>query len=573
MTDGLHSVTAYVRNLAGGTTPLIDNILLDTTPPATTVDALAPYYNILDFTVSWSGADAGTGLANFDVQARDGDGPWTDWLTSTTALSATFGGFDGHTFYFRARGRDAVDNVGNYASGNGDTSTFVDSRRPGGDIAINGGAIDTISSTVVLVLNSADATQMAFSDDGASFTAMEPFAATRSYQLPDGDGLKTVYVHYKNLVGNTSTYSDSINLDTSVPGDVGMSINNDDLVTDQITVTLTLKAPPGTRQMMVSNSNRFVGADWEPYSITRTWLLAYNPYVSVYQVYARFRNVDGTISPNYNALITLHLDQPPPPIDTTPPNGSVVINVGADSTSVPTVTLDVLAADNPGGVGVKWMYFREWKYDPTVVQWAIVRSSGWISYTENSTAWTLASGSGVKYIGAWFADAANNVSNPVAIDDINLINPSDTITSTQVTQYREAFEPGAQVTVTLAVTSGDADLYIWRSDSTGAPDYWSNQAGTATEQLVFTAVEGEYLIEVHGYGDSSQYTLNINTGGSGSVASAPRDIESGRTMYKPLVVSSKPLPSHPLITTKPGAIETPNGNPKRYIYLPLVMRL
>jgi len=80
------------------------------------------------------GADAGTGLANFDVQARDGDGPWTDWLTSTTALSATFGGFDGHTFYFRARGRDAVDNVGNYASGNGDTSTFVDSRRPGGDI-------------------------------------------------------------------------------------------------------------------------------------------------------------------------------------------------------------------------------------------------------------------------------------------------------------------------------------------------------------------------------------------------------------------------------------------------------
>jgi hypothetical protein len=255
VTDGLHLVTAYVRNLAGGVTALTDNILLDTTPPGATVHALAPYYNTLAFTVSWSGADAGTGLANFDVQARDGGGPWTDWLTSTAALSATFAGLDGHTLYFRARGRDTVGNVGDYALGNGDTSTFVDSRRPGGDVTINGGAIDTISSTVVLALNSADATQMAFSDDGTGFSASEPFAAARSYHLPGADGLKTVYVRFQNLVGNTSTYSDTINLDTSVPGDVGFSINNDDPITDQITVTLTLKAPPGMSHMMVSNSN------------------------------------------------------------------------------------------------------------------------------------------------------------------------------------------------------------------------------------------------------------------------------------------------------------------------------
>jgi hypothetical protein len=337
-------------------------------------------------------------------------------------------------------------------------------------------------------------------------------------------------------------------------------------------VTLTLKALPGTRQMMVSNSNRFIGAEWEPYSITRTWLLAYNPFVSVYQVYARFRTVDGTVSPNYDDLITLHLDQPPPPVDVTPPSGSVVINAGADSTSVPTVTLDVLAADNPGGVGVKWMYFREWKYDLTAVQWVIVRSSGWLSYTEDSTPWTLASGSGVKYIGAWFADGANNVSNPVVIDDINLINPSDTITSTQVTQYRQTFEPGEQVTVTLEVTSGDADLYIWRPGGIGVPDYWSNQAGTATEQLVFTAVAGEYMIEVHGYGDSSQYALNSATGGSGGAVLAPRYFERERSRAHPLFVSSKALPPYPLVTTKPGTVETPNGSPRHYIYLPLILR-
>jgi len=567
--DGTKTVYVRYQDNAGNTAVFSDTIILDTTPPSAAVDPLTPYQTSLAFTVSWAGSDAGAGLSSFDVQVRDGDGPWTDWLTSTTVLSSTFAGSDGHTFYFRARARDMLGNVGTYASGDGDASSHVDTTRPEGGITINDGAIDTTSRDVLLVLTANGASEMAFSDDGVTFGSWESFASTLAYELPPGDGLKSVTVRYRDPAGNIVEYSDTITLDTSIPGAEGLSINDDDATTDQVTVTLTLKAPPGTRQMMVSNSSRFVAAAWEPYATTQTWVLAYDPYASVYHVYAQFRHADGTVSERYDDVITLHLIEPPPPVDVTPPSGSMVINAGASSTSVPTVTLDVLAADNPGGMGVQWMYFREWKYDPEVVQWVIVRSSGWLPYAE-STTWSLAPGTGVKHVGAWFADGANNVSNPVVLDDINLIVPGDTIGEAEVAQYRRAFQPGRQVTVTLSVASGDADLYIWRHGSTAAPDYWSNLPGTATEQVMFTAVEGAYLIEVHGYA-SSEYTLDIATVGDSGGRGA-QGMTVTQTVEELTSAASKPLPSQPLVTTKPGEAETPDEEPKQRIYLPLVVR-
>jgi hypothetical protein len=573
VTDGVHTLECQSTDRAGNQDALQSHIVrVDTTPPTATVDLLTPYQTALTFTVSWSGTDALSGIASFDVQARDGDQPWTDWLTATTALSATFEGLDGHTFYFRARARDVLGNLGSYAPGNGDTATHVDTTRPEGDIAINDGAIDTTSRDVQLVLLANGASQAAFSNDGMSCSAWEPFPSTyqvRAHQLPAGDGVKTVYVCYVDFYGSVVVYSDTINLNTSIPGDVGLSINDDAPTTEQITVTLVLKSPPGTHDMLISNSSRFVAAEWEPYAVTRTWVLAYHPNVTVYQVYARFRSVDGTLSERYDDIITLHLVNPPPPIDSIPPSGSLSINAGAESTSVPTVTLDVLAADNPGGVGVRWMYFREWKYDPVVVQWVTVRSSDWLPHTENSTAWMLAPGTGVKYVGAWFADGANNVSNPAVLDSINLVLPGDTITQSQVTQYRRTFEPGQTVTATLVVTSGDADLYIWRPGSTAAPDYWSNQPGTATERLVFTAVEGEYLIEVHGYA-SSQYTLDIATSGAGGGA-VQQSVASVQMADAFAPSASKPVPSHPLVSTRPGGAP-PSEQPKHHIYLPLIIK-
>ncbi len=91
---------------------------MDTLPPTSQVNAL-PLYSRATFTVSWSGQDGASGIASYDIQVcsdpcnepTSGGGAWQDWLTQTTALSATFSGEDGRTYAFRCRARDRAGNV------------------------------------------------------------------------------------------------------------------------------------------------------------------------------------------------------------------------------------------------------------------------------------------------------------------------------------------------------------------------------------------------------------------------------------------------------------------------------
>ena len=86
---------------------------------------------------------------------------------------------------------------------------------------------------------------------------------------------------------------------------------------------------------------------------------------------------------------------------------------------------------------------------------------------------------------------------------------------------------------------------------------------------MFTAVEGEYLIEVHGYA-SSEYTLDIATVGDGG-GGGEQGMTAARTVGGLASVASKPLPAQPLVATTPGQAETPDAGPQRHVYLPLVL--
>lgn len=79
--------------------------------PYSTLAPLPPISTV-DINLSWSGGDVGmAGLKDFDVQVKDGDGPWTDWLIGTTLTNSLFTGTGGHTYYFRTRARDNAYNV------------------------------------------------------------------------------------------------------------------------------------------------------------------------------------------------------------------------------------------------------------------------------------------------------------------------------------------------------------------------------------------------------------------------------------------------------------------------------
>ncbi|RLC61311.1 MAG: hypothetical protein DRI48_10915 [Chloroflexi bacterium] len=79
-------------------------------PPTSTVRPLPEVTHSPVFTVAWEGSDAQSGVWFYDVQVRDGsDGRWEDWL-STSAVSRSFVGRDGHTYHFRSRATDRVGN-------------------------------------------------------------------------------------------------------------------------------------------------------------------------------------------------------------------------------------------------------------------------------------------------------------------------------------------------------------------------------------------------------------------------------------------------------------------------------
>lgn len=86
-------------------------------------------------------------------------------------------------------------------------------------LLINDGAIYTFSSRVTLSLFAQGAAQMAISNsDSFEGISWEDYQTSKTWFLPEGDGLKSVYVMFRSEQGGVSeTVSDSIFLDMSVP--------------------------------------------------------------------------------------------------------------------------------------------------------------------------------------------------------------------------------------------------------------------------------------------------------------------------------------------------------------------
>jgi hypothetical protein len=85
---------------------------VDTTPPTSTVNALAASQTTQTFTVSWTGMDyvGGSGIATYDIFVSDNGGAFTPFQTNTALTSAPFTGQVGHTYGFYSV---ATDNTGN----------------------------------------------------------------------------------------------------------------------------------------------------------------------------------------------------------------------------------------------------------------------------------------------------------------------------------------------------------------------------------------------------------------------------------------------------------------------------
>jgi M6 family metalloprotease-like protein len=94
---------------------------------------------------------------------------------------------------------------------------------PTGTIKINAGAAATRNLQNKLTLSATDAdgvAQMRFHNDSGTWTAWEPYATTKWWNLRNAQGIRTVYVQYKDKKGNVSgetAIKDTIEYDTVSP--------------------------------------------------------------------------------------------------------------------------------------------------------------------------------------------------------------------------------------------------------------------------------------------------------------------------------------------------------------------
>lgn len=98
----------------------------------------------------------------------------------------------------------------------------LDTTPPTGTIVINANAAYTTTPAVTLTLaatdNSGTVAKMRFSNDNVTYTAPEPYATPKRWQLASGDGTKTVYAKFADGANNWSQpVSDTTILDTMPP--------------------------------------------------------------------------------------------------------------------------------------------------------------------------------------------------------------------------------------------------------------------------------------------------------------------------------------------------------------------
>jgi len=284
-----------------------------------------------------------------------------------------------------------------------------DTTAPTGSMTINGGAIDTTSTDVVLGLSASDDVSgvysMSFSNDGVSYSDWESYATSKSWVLAGSDGPKIVYVRYSDNAGNiSSVYTDTINLDTSVQSEYGLSINEGALFTNKITVTLTLPANPSTAQMVVSNDGGFAGAQWEPYATHKEWQITqYGSYVIPRIVYAKYKDTAGVTSSVYQDDIIL---------DVTAPNSSItnLSRIEASSSARmstlanSTVQVAVEWEGSDDVSGVKW-------YDVQYKQGSAGTWTDWLTTTTQTSATFNATSGYMYYFQSRAEDHAGNWEN------------------------------------------------------------------------------------------------------------------------------------------------------------------
>ena len=218
----------------------------------------------------------------------------------------------------------------------------------------------------------------------------------------DSDGEKRLYAFIKDKNRNISEVSEArITVDTEAPTNSSIIINNGDMNTKSVEVTLNLSSS-GATEMCVSNTTSC--SSWETYATSKSWTLN-NSTNERKTVYVWFRDAAGNVTDKYEDTIVL---------DNEAPTGNSVVINDSEYTTERVVTLTLTST------GATEMCLSNTNECET-----------WEDYVE-SKSWTLTEGEGTKTVYVWYRDLSGNESEYVS-DKITYDNGAPTLTVTTPT--------------------------------------------------------------------------------------------------------------------------------------------
>lgn len=184
---------------------------LDKTTPtgSISINSGSLYTNDRNVVLSLSAVDNDGGCGVWQMRFSQGSA-WTSWETYSTSKSITLSATEG-TKNAYVQFKDYASNMSSiYRS-----SIILDTTLPSGSISINSGADLTNSSIITLTLYATDSksgvSEMQLSSDGLNWNSWEAYAASMTWNLGAGVGIRRVYARYKDAAGNVSpVYSDWI---------------------------------------------------------------------------------------------------------------------------------------------------------------------------------------------------------------------------------------------------------------------------------------------------------------------------------------------------------------------------
>ncbi|MGB0522734.1 MAG: hypothetical protein ACPGJS_07225 [Flammeovirgaceae bacterium] len=326
--DGEKTVYAKFKDEVGNETDVISNtILLDTKAPYNTSIKITTEHSIrsADGTIAYTNDTSK--VVNLEIRAADAmemmlsnvhtfyEAKWEPYQESVKGWALQKAGVDGAHFVY-VRFRDRAGNVSKSASDeiHVDTHPPVDMK-----FLLNENKPITNDENIKLTIFARGCDFMKISETkDFSDAKWEPYSTVKYWKLSGEDGMRRVYIIYKDSANNeTKVVTDGILLDRKKPYDLQMILEGGSNRIRGSSVTVELIAK-GANQMQVSLNSEFKGANWIAYNES-PFQLQLTGKRGLRTVYARFRDEAGNITETVSGEVIL---------EEVPLNCKVVINNG-----------------------------------------------------------------------------------------------------------------------------------------------------------------------------------------------------------------------------------------------------